>query len=113
MTNTEQMYKVDLKKLKTWRSGKRRFVKGRAHTMPESEANAFKADGHFTVTKVQSKAKEADKKSKGAISNKPNGEQPRLKSGVKKDAPEPPADHSAAETGQKAKNKRALKVKKS
>lgn len=107
----EQMYRVDLKNLKTWRSGKRRFVKGRAHTMPESEAKAYMADAHFNVTKVESPAKEDDKKKKGAASKAPKGEQPRLKDGVKNDAEEPPADHSAADTGQKAKNKR-MKVKK-
>lgn len=70
-------YRVELKSLKSWRSGNLRFTKGIPHILPEDKAAAFMHDGHFTVTKVESPAKEADKVAKGVVKEAPVAEQVR------------------------------------
>ena len=81
---TDTLYRVELLGLKSWRSNGVVFRQGRPHFMSEMDAEKYKADGYFRVTKLQSKEVEEDKIAKGAKPDKP-ALKPRLRATIKQD----------------------------
>ncbi len=84
--------RVELTKLKSWRSGGKRFVKNVPQYMSEGDAASFKTDRYFKVIKL-TKEFEAELIEKGVLKASRPAELPRLNTEIKKDVVEDVRDY--------------------